>query len=363
MVWLPWHDAAFASISPFFRSSESNRSACERGIAGITVGYRCYQSRYHFLQKVRNSMNLGDELFELKTRRSKGRIGPIEYYESLARLVDASPDAIPSRDEAISTFIRRIEALLEDRLGASGIDIEQKIESRARCIPPDLRSELRGIAALRRAISRGDTLSPVEISGVPRRCVYALHETLLLAEAVSPPDPNIRHTGFPPVWVRRGVVRKVRHSQRQILPGWSRLVQYLALMDIDGRLLMITSPPPPRIECGDWVVVAGSADHEASAYYNESGPSGNKKKGRQTMAWALAALFALASLAGGAVVCLAVSRAVDSHWDLLLIGRCAALALAGALLSWVGLAFAIIMRQVALMARAFEAVLSRDGAA
>ena len=301
-------------------------------------------------------MNLGDELFELKTQRSKGRIGPIEYYESLARLIDASPDAIQRRDGGVFTFIRRIEALLEDRLGALGIDIEQKIESRADSIPPDLRNELRCIAALRRAISRGEALSPVEISGVQRRCAQALRETLLLAEAVSPHDPSIRIKGLLPIWARRGVVRKVRHSQRQILPGRS-VVQYLALIDIDGRLQMITSPPPPQIECGDWVVTAGWADHEAVQYYNESRSVGNKTKMSQPAMWVLATLGALATLAGGAMVCLALSQAAHSHWDLRLIGRCAALALAGVLTSWIGLFFAGLMTNMARLARAIDELL------
>jgi hypothetical protein len=301
-------------------------------------------------------MNLGDELFELKTQRSKGRIGPIEYYESLARLIDASPDAIQGRDGGIFTFIRRIEALLEDRLGASGIDIEQKIESRADSIPSDLRNELRCIAALRRAIGRGDTLSPVEIDGVQGRCAIALRETLLLAEAVSPPDPSIRIKGLLPTWARRGVVRKVRHSQRQILPGWN-VVQYLALMDIDGRLEMIASPPPPQIECGDWVVIAGWADHEPVLYYNESRSAGNKTNRRQLTMWVLAALGALATLAGGAMVCIALGQATHSHWDLLLIGRCAALVLAGVLTSWIGIFFAGMMTSMARLARAVDELL------
>jgi hypothetical protein len=238
-------------------------------------------------------MSLGDELFELRTQRSKGRIGPIEYYESLARLIDASPDAFQGRDSGIFTFIRRIEALLEDKLGASGIDIEQKIESRADRVPPDLRNELRCIAELWRAISRGDALSPVEISGVQTRCAQALRALLHRTAAVSPP----RSTAFPPPWAKRGVVRKVRHSQRQILPG-GNVVEYVALIDIDGRLEMITSPPPPQIECGDRVVIAGWVDHRPVLYHNESRSSGNKMRGRQTTAWVLAALAALATLAG-----------------------------------------------------------------
>jgi hypothetical protein len=252
-------------------------------------------------------LNLGDQLFELKTQRSKGRIGPIEYYESLALLIDASPDAMQGQDDPIFTFIRRIEALLEDKLGASGIDIEQKIESRADRIPPDLRNELRCIAALRRAINRGDALSPVEI-GVQTRCAHALRQTLLLAASASPPRSMV----FPPPWARRGVVRKVRHSQRQIMPGWN-FVEYLALMDIDGRLEVITSNQPPQIECADRVVIAGSADHKPGLYHNESRSSGNEAKGYQTTAWALAAFAALATLAGGTMVCLGLSQAAHSH--------------------------------------------------
>jgi hypothetical protein len=301
-------------------------------------------------------MNLGDELSELKAQRSAGRIGPVEYYQSLARLTDVSPDAIPDPYEFILTSIRRIEALLEDRLGASGVGLDQKVESRADRIPPDLRSELLAIAALQTAISRGETTGSVEISGLQSRCAHALVRTLRLAEAASPQDPSIRIKAFLPAWARRGVVRKVRHSQRPILPG-RRLLEYVALMDIDGRLEMVTSGSPLQIECGDWVVVAGRADHEPNLCCNESRPSGNKRKSYQAVPLVLAAAGALAALAGGAMVCLALSGAAHSHWDLLVIGRCAALVLAGVLTSWIGLWFATIMGQVARMARAFDEVL------
>lgn len=302
-------------------------------------------------------MNLGDELFELETQRSTSRIGPVEYYLSLARLIDASPDAIPDPYEFILTSVRRIEALLEDRLAASGHGLGQKIESAADRIPTDLRSELHYIAALQTAISRGEPPSPGEISGLQGRCAQALVKTLQLAEAASPPDPTIRIKAFLPAWAKRGVVRKVRHSQRQILPGWRHL-QHLALMDIDGRLETITSASPSQIECGDWVVVAGRADHEASLFYNESRPPGNKRKRYQTMSWVLAAFGTLATLAGGVMICLALTRAAHSRWDFLIIGRCAALVLAGVLTSWIGLWFATMMVQVARVARIFDNVLS-----
>jgi hypothetical protein len=141
------------------------------------------------------------------------------------------------------------------------------------------------------AISRGE--SP--ISGLQSRCAQALDKTVQLAEAASPTDPTIRIKAFLPAWAKRGVVRKVRHSQRQILPG-GRYLQHLALMDIDGRLETITSASPSQIECGDWAVVAGRADHEANLFYNESRPPGNKGKRYQAMPWVLAALGTLATL-------------------------------------------------------------------
>ena len=76
------------------------------------------------------------------------------------------------------------------------------------------------------------------------------------------------------------------------------------------------------------------------------------------MAWALAALGALAILAGGVMVCLALARATHSRWDLPLLGRSAALVLAGVLTLWIGLWFATMMVQVARMSRAFENMLS-----
>src|ERR1039458_9070304 len=69
-------------------------------------------------------------------------------------------------------------------------------------------------------------------------------------------------------------------------------------MDIDGRLETITSASPSQIECGDWVVVAGRADHEAALFYNESRPAGNRRRRYQTTGWTLAALGALAVLVG-----------------------------------------------------------------
>ncbi len=301
-------------------------------------------------------MNLGDERFELKSQRSRSRIGPVEYYQSLARLIDDSPDTIQDPNEFIHTSARRIEALLDDRLAASGRSLDQKIESADR-IPLDLRSELHDLAALQAAINRGETPGPAEISDLQIRCAHAVVKTLQLAESTSPPDSNIRIKAFLPAWARRGVVRKVRHSQRQTLAG-GRYLQYLALMDIDGRLETVTSALPSRIECGDWVVVAGRADHEASLFCNESRPSGKKRKGYQTMAWALAALGSLAILAGGVMVCVALARATRSRWDLPVIGRSAALVLAGVLTSWIGVWFATVMVQVARMARAFEKMLS-----
>jgi hypothetical protein len=302
-------------------------------------------------------MNLGDELFELKTQRSTSRIGPMEYYLSLAWLIDASPDAIPDPYDFILTSTRRIEALLADRLAASGHGLDQKIESAADRIPTDLRSELHYIAALQTAISRGEPPGPGEISGLQSRCAQALVKILQLAETASPPDPTFRIKAFLPTWAKRGVVRKVRHSQRQIRPG-GRHLQHLALMDIDGRLETITSASPTQIECGDWVVVAGRADHEANLFYNESRPFGSIWKRYQTTAWVLAALGCLGTLAGGAMVCLALSRAAHSHGDFLLIGRCAALVLGGVLASWISLWFATMMGQVARTARAFDNVLS-----
>jgi hypothetical protein len=71
-------------------------------------------------------MNLGDELFELKSQRSTSRIGPVEYYQSLARLIDDSPDAIQDPNEFILTSVRRIEALLDDRLAASGRGLDRR---------------------------------------------------------------------------------------------------------------------------------------------------------------------------------------------------------------------------------------------
>ena len=112
---------------------------------------------------------------------------------------------------------------LDDRLAASGRGLGQKIESAADRIPPDLKSELHYIAALQKAISRGETLGTVEISGLQSTCADAVVKTLKLAESASPQDPNIRIKAFLPAWARRGVVRKVRHSQRQILPGRSHL--------------------------------------------------------------------------------------------------------------------------------------------
>jgi len=135
-------------------------------------------------------MDVGDELFELRAQRSKGRIGHGRVLP-VTRPVDDSPLAIPDRNEAIVTCARRIEALLEDKLGASGIGLDQKIESAAGRIPPDLRSELRSIAASQKAISRGDALA-AEIGGLQSRCADALLKTLHLAEAASQPDPSIR---------------------------------------------------------------------------------------------------------------------------------------------------------------------------
>jgi len=143
-------------------------------------------------------MNLGDELFELKSKRSKSRIGPVEYYLSLARLIDASPDADPAPYEFTLTSVRRIEALLEDRLAASGRGLNEKIESVANRISPDLKSELHYIAALQQVISRGENLGPVEISCLQSNCAQALVKTVQLAEAASPPDPSIRIKAFLP---------------------------------------------------------------------------------------------------------------------------------------------------------------------
>lgn len=301
-------------------------------------------------------MSLGDELFALRNQRSTSRIDPVEYYESLARLLDVSPDGVPNQFETILTCIRRIEALLEDRLGARGVDLDRKIESTSDRIPPDLRSELRSIAGLRKAMSHGDILNRAENGALQSKCENALFKTLRLAETVSPPDPSIRIKAFLPTWARRGVVRNVRQSQRPLLPS-GRGVEYLALADIDGRLVVITSGLPLQIERDDWVVVAGRADHEAVLYYNESRPSGKRRKRYQTTGWALTGLGALATLAGGAMVYLALIRAAPSHWDIPLIGRCAALVLAGVLTSWIGIWFSTMMVQMTRLARAFDEVL------
>jgi hypothetical protein len=100
------------------------------------------------------------------------------------------------------------------------------------------------------------------------------------------------------------------------------------------------------------VVVAGRADHEANLFYNESRPSGTKRKRYQAMAWGLAAFGTLATLAGGVGICLAFTRVAHSRWDLLIIGRCAALIFAGVLTAWIGLWFATMMVQMARVARA-----------
>jgi hypothetical protein len=120
---------------------------------------------------------------------------------------------------------------------------------------------------------------------------------------------------------------------------------------------VITSGSPIQIECGDWLAVAGFADHEAGLYYNESRPPGNKRKRYLATALVLASLGALATLAGGTMVWLALSWVVHSHWNALLIGRCAALVLAGVLTSWIGIWFTTMMGQMARLAHAFDEVL------
>ena len=133
----------------------------------------------------------------------------------------------------------------------------------------------------------------------------------------------------------------------------------LRTLDIHGRLETIASVSSPfQIECDDWVVIAGQAEHEANLFYNESRPSGNKQQKYRTMLWVLAAVGALAILVGAVVVGLALSRAAHSRGDLLVIGRCAALALAGGLTAWIGLWFATMMVQLARLVRAFHNVLA-----
>ena len=130
-------------------------------------------------------MSLGDELFALKTQRSAGRIDPVEYHHSLSRLLDASPDVAPDQIETILTCVRRIEALLEDRLRASGDDLDRKVVSRADRIPPDLQTDLRSIAALCKSIRQGDALGRGEIGALQSRCDHALRKVSTKRRAAS----------------------------------------------------------------------------------------------------------------------------------------------------------------------------------
>jgi hypothetical protein len=302
-------------------------------------------------------MSLADDLFDLRISRSTGRTGPAEYYLSMVSLVDAPRGNSPSDyADGICKCIRRIEAVLEDKLDAHGFTFRARVQSLQGRIPAGLQSELRAVAALDPPFSDLPKMPADRLARLQQTCDGALVATARQAWAMPSPGKASRQiSAFQPAVVARGTVRSIRKSERRILPQ-SRKVQYLCVMDIDGRLKTMRSLSPPCIEAGDEVVVAGFGEHEASLYLNIS-----KKAGRGTamLRGRTALIFgAVGLLLGVAITGLAAALGLRNlrHSGIGSIGGWVALAIGGFLLSWISIWFLVISKELRRLARALDQV-------
>jgi len=305
-------------------------------------------------------MSLGDELFQLRHLKSSGAIGPVEYYQSLPRLLDAPSDGCAvaaSQTDVFLRCVRRIGALLDDRFGASGADLRQKMDLCWRRISAGLRVKLVRIAAIERQLHDGTCCAVADMSGLAEGCLEALTQTLREAVAASPAPPRVNLNV--PVRVTRGLVRGLRHSKHRILPKY-RALQYLSIVDLDGRLEMITSQSPILIDPGDQVATAGWTDNEAEMYYNESKRVGSRGSPRTLR---LATMAGWAGALSGVVLILKmiVLFGLDIHF--VHSGRSlvkhASLGALGIVVAWIGLSASAVFGQVTRVAQALDDELKR----
>lgn len=265
-------------------------------------------------------MTLADKLTALRSRRASGELSPAAFYRELIHLLDA-PEA--GRADAALDPVRRIEALLEDRLGARGADLGEKADSVRSWLSPELLGRIHTIARESGvAASSGRELA----EGLRRDA----HAALLELAGTAAPTQATRAGSIESV---RGTVRKIRYSER------GTGVEQVALMDIDGRVVELRSSWDIHIEPGDQVIVAGRDKYMANLYYNESRRTGSKLPKHGFWKFTVGGGAVLA--AGLTVIVVAIASAIaDGHpglgWSKYLIT-----ALVGAAVAFLGLVVVI----------------------
>jgi hypothetical protein len=230
-------------------------------------------------------MDLSYELARLRIIH----VSPAATYRVKAQLLDHAPGAVaPDPAEMVRTCARRIEALLEDRLGASGPDLKTKAESVRMKLGPYLTEQLLELATAQTGVTdlkQIQNISDEAPLGVLRLVPDKPRHSFL--SALRGPKPR----------TVAGVVQKILVSDGG----------QLALLDVDGRLVELHSQKI-QIDCGDYVVVPACYGDQAFSYHNESKQLGSKT-GPVFMKWL--ASGAAVILAGLTVVVLAMLYATS----------------------------------------------------
>lgn len=301
-------------------------------------------------------VNLAAELDRLRMQRTAGAITEAAYYRVVAHLLDSSPDAPPSTPEdAVVTCARRMEALLEDRLGASGSGLAEKAGSARDRLPAELLESLREIARLSEAIGRDLEYRLADPTGFLARCDHTLVDLL---HHLPPAKPTTFLKGLAPGpmphHLTRGIVQKIR-------PDKGDRCRHTALLEVDGRILQLESPAAIQIARGDHVVLLGLDSDKATSYRNES--TGATGRFAPESFWKVAAVGGVVALAGLAAVVLAATMGVENWREGWGLWKYLLFALVGAALAFIGLLVTVVGIMVHTFQPSIDAALRSHSAA
>ncbi len=289
-------------------------------------------------------------------QRASGAITEAAWYRVVAHLLDSRPDAPPSTPEdAVVTCARRIEALLEDRLGASGSGLSERAGSARDRLPAELLERLQEIAWLAEAIGRDPEYRLADPTGFLARCDHTLVDLL---HHLPPAAPTTFLKGLVPVpmphHLTRGIVQKIRLSESDRRP-------HTALLEVDGRILQLESPGAIQIEQGDRVVLLGMDRDKATSYRNES--NGAVGSFIPEHFWKLAAGGGVVALAGLAALVLAATMGVQNWREGWGLWKYLLFALVGAALAFIGLVVTVLGIMVHTLQPSIDAALRRHSSA
>ncbi|MGJ5819784.1 hypothetical protein [Paludibaculum fermentans] len=198
-------------------------------------------------------MAIEDDILRLDVHAAAGIVSPEQAYIEMAIVLDRRTQQRNSgwsQEEVRERWARRIAAVLEDELGARGADLTQQVESVKQRLPGELFTELQNLALV---ASTEEPQDPV------KRSIEALRKLLRLR-------PRKPAKLWPHPMKCCGSVREIC-SYRSGPNG-----RYAALMDLDGRILTLTSDQPAEIAAGDVITVAGADRNRATLYQQGAGP-------------------------------------------------------------------------------------------